>query len=95
MPSPSISGSVASGVPSLSKSRCTTTGMFTVTFSSPRFTSTGIVTVCSVSSPVHVKSVGVPVTFPSLSIVKPFVGVGVTVVSGLFGLITFSVLVYG
>ena len=57
---------------------------------------TGILTVCSVSSPFHVNPVGVPVTFPLVpSIVKPFVGVGVTVVSGLFGLITFSLLVYG
>ena len=57
---------------------------------------TGILTVCSVSSPFHVKPVGVPVTLPLVpSIVKPFVGVGVTVVPGLFGLMTFSLLVYG
>ena len=71
--------------------------MVTVTGVSPvRLTVTGILTVCSVSSPFHVKPVGVPVTLPLVpSIVKPFVGVGVTVVPGLFGLMTFSLLVYG
>ena len=97
IPSPSISSSDTSGLPSPSKSRWTTTGMVTVTGVSPvRLTVTGILTVCSVSSPFHVKPVGVPVTLPLVpSIVKPFVGVGVTVVPGLFGLMTFSLLVYG
>ena len=39
--------------------------------------------------------VGFPVTFPSVPTVNPFVGVGVTLVPGLFGLMTFSLLVYG
>ena len=96
MPSPSISSSDTSGVPSPSKSRCTTTGMVSLTVSSPFVMTTGILTVLDVSSPVHVIPVGVPVTLPLVpSIVKPFVGVGVTVVPGLFGLMTFSLLVYG
>ena len=96
IPSPSISSSDTSGVPSPSKSRWTTTGMVTLTVSFPFVMTTGILTVCSVSSPFHVKPVGVPVTLPLVpSIVKPFVGVGVTVVPGLFGLMTFSLLVYG
>ena len=56
---------------------------------------TGILTVCSVSSPFHVKPVGVPVTLPLVpSIVKPFVGVGVTVVPGLFGLMILMATVF-
>ena len=77
-------------------SRCTTTEISTLTGVSPvRVTVTGILTIFSVSFPVHVIPVGIPVTFPSVPTVNPFVGVAVNVASSLFGLITFSLLIYG
>ena len=60
-----------------------------------RVTVTGIFTVFSVSSPVHVIPLGVPVTFPSGVTLKPFVGVEVIFASGLFAVTTgVSPLVY-
>ena len=93
--------SVGSCVPTVNvgvfvTSRCTTTEISTLTGVSPvRVTVTGILTIFWVSFPVHVIPVGVPVTFPSVPTVNPFVGVAVNVASSLFGLITFSLLIYG
>ena len=77
-------------------SRCTTTEISTLTGVSPvRVTVTGILTIFSVSFPVHLIPVGFPETFPSVPTVKPLVSVAVNFASSLFGLITFSLLIYG
>ena len=63
--------------------------MVTDTGVSPvRLTVTGIFTVVDVSSPVHWIPVGVPVTFPSVPTVNPFVGVEVIFASALFAVTT-------
>ena len=76
-------------------SRWTTTEISTLTGVSPvRVTVTGILTIFSVSFPVHLIPVGFPETFPSAPTVKPLVSVAVNFASSLFGLITFSLLIY-
>ena len=85
----SSSGSLTSGIPSLSVSRWILTGTLTTTSSVPFFSLTGISTVRSSSFGSQLSTSGVPFRFPPLSTVKPFTGLSVViVVPGLFGVIT-------
>ena len=85
MPSPSSSKSLTSGVPSPSVSRNTFTS--TVNGTAVSFgcvTVTGMLTVCSSASPVHVKPLGVPSTCPCALTFNPFVSVELITAFGLF-----------
>ena len=97
IPSPSSSESLTSGVPSPSVSRNTFTS--TVNGTAVSFgcvTVTGMLTVCSSASPVHVKPLGVPSTLPSAFTFNPFVSVELITAFGLFVVTTgVSPLVYG
>ena len=89
IPSLSSSESTLSGMPSPSVSRWIVTGIFTTVSSVPRFNLTGISTVRSSSFGPQSSTVGVPTRFPPLSTVKPFTGPSTEiVVPGLFGVTT-------
>ena len=57
-------------------------------------TVTGMLTVCSSASPVHVKPLGVPSTCPCAFTFNPFVSVELITAFGLFAVTTTSVFVY-
>ena len=89
IPSLSSSESSLSGIPSPSVSRWIGTGTFTVTVSPPFVTLTGISTIRSSSFGSQLSTFGVPLSLPSSSTVKPFTGPSTVILEpGLFGVTT-------